>query len=181
MIRKKQAQPLMRVIDVIVAKPAAQAILKKQKKKVLGLFGNINMSITKKRLDAFAGAFLQPNIKTKLVTDFAFSTDDARNKTIAHLTSKNKPDTVFCMSDEILTGTMKAIQELELKMPKDISIISLSNGIIPKLYYPEITYVETSGYKLGKLAFTRMMGCLSGSTFMQELIVESVLVEGGSL
>ena len=42
---------------------------------------------------------------------------------------------------------------------------------------PEITYAETSGFKLGKLAFTRMMACLSGSTFMQELTVESLLVE----
>ncbi|HRI21910.1 MAG TPA: LacI family DNA-binding transcriptional regulator [Panacibacter sp.] len=169
------------VADTQAAKIAAEFILKKQKKKILGLFGNINMSITKKRLDAFTGVFQQPNVKAKLITGFALSADDARNKTIESLTSKSKPDTIFCMSDEILTGAMKAIQELHLAIPKDISVISISNGIIPKLYYPEITYVETSGYKLGKLAFTRMMGCLSGSTFMQELIVESLLIEGGSL
>ena len=167
--------------DTQAAKIAAEAIIKKQKKKVLGLFGNSNLSITKKRLDAFADAFKQPNIKTKLVTDFALSHDEAREKTMHHLTEKNKFDTIFCMSDEILTGTMKAIQELHLTIPANISVISISNGIIPKLYYPEITYVETSGYKLGKLAFTRMMACLSGSTFMQELIVESALVQGGSL
>ncbi len=28
---------------------------------------------------------------------------------------KQKPDTVFCMSDEILTGAMKAIQECRFK------------------------------------------------------------------
>ncbi len=169
------------VADKQAAKIAAETILKKQKKKVLGIFGNTNLSITKKRLIAFSDAFQQPNIKTKLVTDFALSNDDAHKKTLGHLTSKNKPDTIFCMSDEILTGVMKAIQELGLKIPFDISVIAISNGIIPKLYYPEITFVETSGYKLGKLAFTRMMACVSGSTFIQELIVESVLVEGGSI
>ncbi|MEP7319205.1 MAG: LacI family DNA-binding transcriptional regulator [Panacibacter sp.] len=167
--------------DTQAAKMAAEAILQKKKKKVLGLFGNTNLSITQKRMDAFITAFQQENIKTKLVTDFALSHDEAREKTLHYLTEKNKFDTVFCMSDEILTGTMKAIQELGLDMPKHIAIISISNGIIPRLYFPEITYVETSGYKLGKLAFTRMMACLSGSTFIQELIIESTLVQGGSL
>ena len=167
--------------DTQAAKIAAEAITKKQKKKVLAFFGNTNLSITKKRLDAFTDAFQQPNIKTKLVVDYALSYTDAVEKAMLHLTEKNKFDTVFCMSDEILTGVMKAIQQLHLAIPEHISVISISNGIIPKLYYPEITYVETSGYKLGKLAFTRMMACLSGSSFMQELIVESLLVPGGSL
>lgn len=66
-------------------------------------------------------------------------------------------------------------------MPGEVGVIAISNGLIPKLYYPEITYIETSGYRLAKLAFTRMMACLSGSTFVQELTLDSVLVEAGSL
>jgi LacI family transcriptional regulator len=60
-------------------------------------------------------------------------------------------------------------------------LITISSGDVPKLYFPEITYVETSGMKLGKLAFSSMMACLAGSTFIQELTIESLLVEGGSL
>ena len=167
--------------DKQAAKFAAELIIRKQKKKVLGLFGNINLSITKKRLDALNDSFAPNMTKTKLLVDFTLSAEQATEKTISHLTSKNKPDTIFCMSDQILTGVMKALQQLKYSTPKDIAVIALSNGYVPKLYYPEITYVETSGYKLGKLAFTRMMACLSGSTFVQELTVESLLVEGGSI
>ena len=92
-----------------------------------------------------------------------------------------RPDAVFCMGDLILIGAMQAIHERGLRVPEDISIISISNGFFPTLYNPRITYVETSGYKLGKLAFKRMMSCLSGNTFLQELTVDSMLVEGGSL
>lgn len=167
--------------DKQAAKIAADLIIKKQRKKVLGLFGNLQMSITKKRLDAFTDAF-DPNIsRTVFVKDFALSSEEAYEKTMSYLSSGDRPDTIFCMSDEILTGVMKAIQRLQLKIPADIAVIAISNGIIPKIYYPEITYAETSGFKLGKLAFTRMMACLSGSTFVQELTVESMLMEGGSL
>lgn len=169
------------IADAPAAKMAANLIIQKQKKNVLGLFGNKNLSITQKRYPAFTEIFQQPYITTKLETDLALSFEEAYEKTIISLIKKDKPDTIFCMSDEILAGAMKAIQQLKLKVPEEVAVIALSNGIIPKLYYPEITYIETSGYKLGKLAFTRMMACISDSTFIQELTIESILVEGGSI
>jgi LacI family transcriptional regulator len=169
------------VADTQAAKLAAEAIIQKGRKKTFALFGNNNLSITIKRVAAFTAAFEQHNMGNKLVTDYAMSAEEARNKTLSLLKNKKAADTIFCMSDEILTGVMKALQELHLKIPAEIAVVSISNGDIPKLYYPEITYAETSGYKLGKLAFTRMMACLSGSTFIQELTLESVLIEGGSL
>ena len=46
---------------------------------------------------------------------------------------KEKPVTVFCMSDEILTGAMKAIPKAKLKIPADIAVIAIRKGYIPKL------------------------------------------------
>lgn len=167
------------VADAASATTAAMAIINKKKKKVLALFGNANLLITKKRLGAFKQTIEDHGNKIKIITDTAMSTAQAEEQMLDHL--KDKPDTVFCMSDEILMGVMKALQRKNLRVPEDISVITISNGEIPKLYYPEITYVETSGAKLGKLAFSRMMVCLAGSTFIQNLTIDSVLVEGGSL
>ncbi len=167
------------VADSVSATMAATAISNTKKKKILALFGNPNLSITKKRLTAFTETITSKAGKTKLITVYAGSSAEAEALTLTHL--KEKPDTIFCMSDEILTGVMKAVQRNGLKVPDDISVITISNGEIPKLYFPEITYVETSGMKLGKLAFSSMMACLAGGTFIQELTIESVLVEGGSL
>lgn len=167
------------VADSLSATLAATAIINKNKKKVLAIFGNTQLLMTKKRLEAFNKTIDEKQNKIKLITAHAISTLEAENITTELLSQK--PDTVFCMSDEILLGAMKAIQKKGLKIPDDISIITISNGDMPKLYYPEITYVETSGLKLGKLAFSSMMACLAGSTFIQELTIESLLVEGGSL
>jgi len=165
------------VADELSATIAANAINEKKKKRVLAIMGNQNLSITKKRLSAFQNAL---NSDITLVTVFAENAAGAEAHTLNALT-QNPPDTVFCMSDEILTGAMKAIQVSRLTIPGDIAVISISNGFIPTLYYPEITYAETSGHKLGKLAFSSMMACLGGSTFIQDLTIESLLVEGGSL
>ena len=167
------------VADSLSATMAATAILNKKKKRVLGLFGNTHLLMTKKRLEAFKETINEKINKIKLITDHASNSAEAEIVMLKHL--KEKPDTVFCMSDEILVGVMKVIQKKGLKVPEDIAVITISNGAAPKLYYPEITYVETSGHKLGKLAFSSMMACLGGSTFIQELTIESLLVEGGSL
>ncbi len=162
--------------DEASASIAASAILKKNRKDILALFGNKNLLITKKRLAAFIETI---NGKASVKIIHADNSDDAELLTTKNITGKT--DTIFCMSDEILTGAMKAIQKQGLKIPADISVIAISNGFIPKLFYPEITYVETSGYKLGKLAFTGMMSCIAGSTFVQDLTTQPVLIEGGSL
>jgi LacI family transcriptional regulator len=167
--------------DADAARISAKAIIAKNRKKVLALFGNMHLLITQKRLAAFTETFEKAKTKPKLVIAHALDLDDAKKKTSENLSLKNRPDTVFCMSDEILCGAMKTIQILRLRIPEDICVISISNGFIPKLFYPEIAYVETSGYKLGKMAFNRMMSCISGSTFVQTLTLDAVLVEGGSL
>jgi LacI family transcriptional regulator len=167
------------VADAASAIMAADALINKNKKKILALFGNEKLLMTKKRLTAFRDTMISKSPSTTLLIDFAGNTNEAERLTIKHLAQK--PDAVFCMSDEILTGVLKAIQRKGLVIPKDIAVIAISNGFIPKLFYPEITYVETSGYKLGKLAFSSMMACLGGSTFIQELTTETLLVQGGSL
>jgi LacI family transcriptional regulator len=169
------------VADEQAARLAAVALMDSGKKKILSLFGNMQMSISERRHDAYTRAF-EEKAKSQLLTmEIATSADEAREKVLLAFSGSDKPDAVFCMSDEILIGAMKAIQMMKLKVPDEVAVIAISNGFFPKLYHPEITYVETSGYKLGKLAFTRMIGFIKGNKQAEELIVESVLVKGGSL
>ena len=168
------------VADEEAAELAAQALIRTKKKKVLALFGEGNMSITATRREAFLATFKREASTCKLSLLEAHNSESAFHVSLAQIKSK-KPDALFCMSAEILAGALKAIQKLGLSMPSDIGVIAISNGFIPQLYYPEITYVETSGFKLGKLSFARMMACLAGSTFMQTIRSESILVKGGSL
>ncbi|MES2850404.1 MAG: LacI family DNA-binding transcriptional regulator [Bacteroidota bacterium] len=162
--------------DAESAAIAANTILEKKKKKILALFGNKSLSITKKREEAFQKTI---NGAVATIVHHVNNADEAKHVTASAV--MQNPDTVFCMSDEILTGAMKAIQEAGLKIPGDIAVIAISNGFIPKLYHPEITYVETSGYKLGKLAFESMMACVNGTNTVKEHTVESILVNGGSI
>lgn len=159
---------------------AAETLIEKNKKNILAIFGNENLSITKRRLDAFEKTMLN-NKNIKLTVCYANNRLQAEEKTEHFFQPKIKPDAVFCMSDEILIGVMKSLQKMKITIPNETSVIALSDGFFPKLYYPEITYVETSGYKLGKLAHERMMDCIHGDTAIKELFATTLFVEGGSI
>jgi LacI family transcriptional regulator len=177
--------------DQGAANIAAKEIIKKQnarpngmpgRGRVLGIFGNPELSITQKRIAAFQDTFKSHNRIAELDITYASSTIEAQQEVMKCFSKKIKPSIVFCMSDEILAGAMKAFQLLKLKMPDEVKVITISNdGFIPKLFEPEITYVETSGYGLGKLCFKRMMDHAAGKTFIQEVLQPARLVAGASI
>ena len=119
--------------------------------------------------------------KTALTIEYPETIVVSKRVALKALMDRNRPDTIFCMGDMILIGVMYAVHELGLRVPADISIVGISNGFIPTLYNPKITYVETSGYKLGKLAFIQMMEALKQEEIKAEVTLDSMLVEGGSL
>ena len=168
------------IADAEAATLAAELLLEKNKKNILSIFGNISLSITRSRLQAFNLIVASKNEAVNNI-EHCNSSAEAKNITDRYFSKKECPDAVFCMSDEILIGVMKSLNELKIEIPARTSVLALSNGFLPKLYYPEITYIETSGYKLGKLAFTRMMECIDGKTEPAEMFTGTPLVNGRSL
>ncbi|WP_163454678.1 substrate-binding domain-containing protein, partial [Escherichia coli] len=65
---------------------------------------------------------------------FAKNSAEAETDTYKALEKTKKPDVVFCMSDELLLGAMKAIRQKQINIPRELGIITISNGFIPSLY-----------------------------------------------
>jgi LacI family transcriptional regulator len=161
---------------------SARRLIKSRKKNILCLCTDSpNLSNMSNRINAFRETFNTFSPESRI--DFYFQSDlkKAEQKTVRSLRKKYPPDAFFCIGDNSLIRAMKGIQKEGLEIPKDIGVIAISNGFIPTLYNPAITFVETNGYKLGKLAFHRMKEILSGKTIISELISKVVLVEGRSI
>ena len=168
------------IADAEAARMAAEILIEKKKKNILSLFGNRLISITRHRLEAYENKMLsQQDVIINI--EHCSSTKEARDITRQYFLQQLQPDAVFCMSDEILIGVMKVLNEMKIDVPAKVGVLALSDGFLPTLYTPEITYIETSGYKLGKLAFTRMMDCMNDKSKPAELFINSPFVNGGSI
>ena len=167
--------------DADAARIAAEAIIEKKKKNVLALFGHPHLSITKVRCKTFVETMKAQAPDAVVTIDYPEQSEPSEEIVLKALSSPNPPDVIFCMGDLILIGVMRAIHQLNLKVPDDVAVIGISNGFIPTLFNPVVTYVETSGYKLGKQAFAQMHGRLKGEPVAENVCIESMLVKGGSL
>lgn len=167
--------------DEEAATIAANTIIKYKKKKVMALFGNPELSITKKRRDAFLKVFKKEKATIQIDIHYCLSSSAAQKIVTEAISKKSKPEHIFCMSDELLIGAMKSINQSALSIPGDISVLAISNGFIPGLFKPEITYIETNGYELGKLAIKRMLENMENKTPVKSIILPARYVQGGSL
>lgn len=167
--------------DREVGKLAARTIFEKNKKKVFALFGNPNISITRKRKQGLVDELKKLSPFIEISTATANSTEEAMQATLVVLDNHSKPDLIFCMSDEILTGTIMAINQKGVKIPSEIAVLAVSNGFIPKICNPVITYIETSGTILGKKAMKTFMEVLEKGITKKLDVIESKLIEGGSI
>jgi LacI family transcriptional regulator len=167
--------------DEEAARLAAEELIHHKKKNILALFGHPQLSVTQKRVQAFEETFKQKAPRSKLTIRYPYFIENSKEAFLDVISTNKKLDAVFCMGDMNLAGVMKAIQELNLTIPDDIGVIAISNGFIPTMFKPKITYVETSGYKLGKLAFEQMQKRLINEQVSENVCVPSVLIEGGSL
>lgn len=181
-VPEAKGYPKVTVADAEAGYLAADAIIRNGSGRVLALFGDPALSITRKRLKAFKGTFARQAPDTLLDIRNADSQDEAQNIAESFLgMDAERPDTVFCMSDEILVGVMKAFNGSRVRIPEELSVIALSNGFFPTLFKPRISYVETSGESLGRKAFEILHRCMAGDPPSGESTVAPRFVAGESL
>jgi LacI family transcriptional regulator len=172
----------IRFTDEKAGEISARRFIQSRKKNILCLYtDNSNLNTIKKRIASFQDTFKKKSPKT--ILEFQFHPDQKTGEKILFkaLQSKFPPDALFCIGDNSLIWAIQALQKKELHFPENLGILAISNGFIPTLYRPVVTHVVTSGYQLGKLAFTRLNEILEGNTQIKELVIQAVLVEGGSL
>lgn len=166
------------VADEQAAEMAAELLISRQKKKVLALFGNPDMSITRKREDVMCRLLKDAGIEFRAV--HAHSSDEC-TKSTAEALDNWQPDAIFAMSDELLIGVMRTVYARQIAVPAEIGLLAISNGYLPHLFHPAITYIETSGSRLGEMAAQRLLDLIAGQTFTRTLLVPARLVEGKSI
>jgi LacI family transcriptional regulator len=167
--------------DAEAGRLAALTLLRKPRGKILAIFGNPELTITRKRKDAFCATCAKKSPGTRLDIRHAANRSEAYETSLQALSGKDRADSLFCMSDEILAGAMKALHRLGLSVPGSIGVISISNGFIPGLFNPEISYVETSGEQLGRAALRTMLDRLKQQSLPGEQVVEARVVGDASL
>lgn len=119
-------------------------------RRILGVFGHPNMTISLKRLNGFQDKIAQhQGIEAEHI--FAGDTFEAW-RGVEKLFADFKPDGIFAMSDETIAGVVPALKRLKIRIPEECAVIGISDGYLPRILDPEVTFLLHDGFSLGKMA-----------------------------
>ncbi|WP_105614051.1 LacI family DNA-binding transcriptional regulator [Vallitalea okinawensis] len=88
----------------------------------------------------------------------------------------NDIEGVFCVTDEMAIGAMKAIQESGLSIPKDIAIVGFDDMILAKYVQPSLTTVRNPTYKWGVAAAQTLFNIIEKQDVAPKTIIPTQLI-----
>lgn len=181
-IIKDDQFPSITIDDRETAFNATEYLIQQHHKKILGIFGDQRLVMTQLRAEGFQLAHarhLYPVPENRLLR-----IPDQGNigRSIANFIQKNPDATaIFTMSDALLVHTFHAIYQLGYRIPEDISLISISDGVAPNYLYPKITHMHHSGFEVGTRATRLLFNIIDGMTPAFNFYeIEAALVKGAS-
>ncbi len=140
---------------------AVSHLINKGHHNILGIFGSPALNITQNRVTGYKKALLKSNLPIKSENIVLVENAKDLDFILPHILRHNKELTaMFAMSDELLAAAHHNLLSAHKKIPEDISIIAISDGVYPYLLHPKISHIKHSGYRLGRKSSTLLIKIL---------------------
>ena len=68
------------------------------------------------------------------------------------LSTPERPDALFCVSDVFAAAAINAANALHLRIPEDVAIIGFDNTTFSTMVIPSLTTVSQPSYRMGQQA-----------------------------
>ena len=102
---------------------------------------------------------------------------------IKNLLTEQKPDGIFASVERYAILTYEICDELQLKIPQDVKIISFSNLQTASLLNPSLTTITQPAFDIGREAATLLLKALDKKNFQlkeESIVFKSSLIERAS-
>lgn len=141
------------VDDIEGSYNAVKHLLEIGKKRIAICTGNLNLLISRNRLEGYKKALTEQGIQIDNEIIISVETPEDTEKEIQNLLkSNNPPDGIFAISDLTMAGVMKAIYKSERKIPEEIAVVGFCEKQYRTMYQPELTAIDPMGFEIGKKA-----------------------------
>ncbi len=159
---------------------ACNHLLSNGHREIACIQGLPDTSANQERLSGYKEALSthQVSVNEAYIVGNDYSVDNGYRETKNLLNTSQPPSAIFALNNQIAIGALKAINELDLKVPDDISLISFDEQPYFELLSPPLTAVKQPMGAIGKkaveLLFDRMAGKDVESCLLNpELIIRS--------
>ncbi len=148
-------------------------------REILVITGPLSRGSSQNRLKGFMD-FLEDNnieIKQDLIIEGQYDIESAYNIVINAIEKGLSFSAVFTFNDMMAIGSIKAFNKLNLRVPRDISVLGYDNIFIDDLITPRISTIATPLEELGRIAVNMLLkGIKQVKEKGQKILLEPILV-----
>lgn len=138
--------------DKTAAYNAVQSLIDAGRKKIALVTTVDYVSVGKLRTDGYTKALLDNNLPFDENLIIKIEDINSCEETISQILEDKAIDAVFAVNELFAVIIIKTAHKLGLNVPKDLSVIAFTDGIISKYSTPTITTVSQNGFKMGQKA-----------------------------
>lgn len=154
-------------------------LIKLGHRKIAHITGDLASNSAIKRLEGYKNA-LKDNyihVKNSYIIKGLFTEESGYNCT-KKLFSKEKPTAIFVDNDTMCLGVMKAINELNLKIPEDVSIIGFDDLEISKYINPPLTTNRLNLFEMAGILTSNIIKVVEeDSNYSAQYLIPVKLIE----
>ncbi len=122
--------------------------------KNIGVLGPIDINPALSRLSGYKKSLKENGLifNDNWVIESSFDEKSGYQGMKKILEFKNRPTAIFCQSDVIAIGAIRAIKEAGLNVPEDFSLVGFDDIEVCRYITPTLTSISQNTYKLGEKA-----------------------------
>jgi LacI family transcriptional regulator len=145
-------------------------------KRIGFLSGRSTIYTIRKRRQGYQNAVNLLNLDKDeaLISSGGFTFEDGYAETIEMLSLPNPPTALLVSGNRITFGTLKAIVELDLTMPKDISVIGFTDSMLSPYLISPLTAISHPLQQMGSRAFGLLLNNLNSK---EQLTISKIVVK----
>lgn len=117
----------------------------------------------------------------RLYVESHFTMDCAYERALAFVRQGRKFTAMFCMSDTMAIGAIKAFSEFGLRVPGDISIIGFDNIALARFLTPTLSTISQPAQQIAEKSVELIARLIRDPSDTENVIVPSRLVRGGTV
>jgi LacI family repressor for deo operon, udp, cdd, tsx, nupC, and nupG len=160
----KNIIPTVSIDNVEGAYKATNHLIRMGHKRIAHISGPEDVILTQDRLKGYKKALKANNLKyyKKLIKEGDFSYQSGFENMSELIKMDNPPTAVFCDSDQMAIGAIKAIRNHGFNVPDDYAVVGFDNIEIASIFEPGLTTISQPMYEIGVNAMRLLLDIMNG-------------------
>ncbi|MBH0161453.1 LacI family DNA-binding transcriptional regulator [Fictibacillus sp. 26RED30] len=148
-------------------------------KNIAMINGHSQAFVSRERLAGYQEALQNKEIpfNEEYVVNGAFLEESAELETTKLLSKHPEITALFCASDLMAMGAMRAAKKMGKKLPKDLSVVGYDNIILSAYSTPSLSTIAQDRYRLGFEATTLLTKLLEGKEVEKNKVLQTAFIK----